>query len=236
MAAQIFAITRKKLPHSHPLAVSHPIRSVLKPLLHLEPDVVIGGSIYQSGVIKALEGAGIPIYISQPASMDEIITSISRMGEITGHTAEAAVVTGKMQTRLDEIKSYVSTLSDDQRPTVFYEIWHEPLMTATDHSVIGQLITLAGGVNVFGEMTDEYPTVSAEQLIEYDPQVIIGPSNHEDQLTAEVIGSRKGWETITAVKNKAIYIVDGNIVSRESPRIIEALDTILIALHPEFKK
>jgi iron complex transport system substrate-binding protein len=123
-----------------------------------------------------------------------------------------------------------------QRPTVFYEVWNEPLMSANDKTVIGELVDLAGGVNIFADLPDEYPTVSVEQIVEVDPQFIIGPSSHGDQMTAEVIGARAGWENLTAVKNNAIYIVDGNIVSRYTPRIMDVLDEFAKILHPDLFK
>jgi iron complex transport system substrate-binding protein len=205
-------------------------------IIALEPDLVIGGSIYQSDIIKALEKAGIPVFVSQPANVAEIINAINLLGKITGHTKEAEDLFEKMQARLDEVARLVSSIPQDKRPTVFYEVWHEPLMTASNKAVVGELINLAGGVNVFADLDAEYPTISAEQLIELDPQFIIGPSSHGDQMTAEIIGGRAGWQNLTAVKNKSIYIVDGNIVSRSGPRVIDALNFFVETLHPEFKK
>ncbi len=142
----------------------------------------------------------------------------------------------EMQSRVDAVKQAVSTVPADQRPTVFYEVWHEPLMSANGKTVVGELIDLAGGVNMFADLPDEYPTVSVEQIVEVDPQFIIGPSSHADQMTAEIIGGREGWENLNAVKNKAIYIVDGDIVSRYSPRIVEVLDEFAKILHPDLFK
>jgi iron complex transport system substrate-binding protein len=141
-----------------------------------------------------------------------------------------------MQARIDAVTAAVSTVPADQRPTIFYEVWHEPLMSANGKTVVGELIDLAGGVNIFADLPDEYPTVSVEQVVEVDPQFIIGPSSHGDQMTAEVIGKREGWGNLSAVKNNAIHIVDGNIVSRASPRIVIALEEFAKILHPDLFK
>jgi iron complex transport system substrate-binding protein len=208
----------------------------LETIISLEPDLVIGGSIYQAEVIKTLQDAGIPAFVSQPANLAEIKDSLGLIGQITGHADEAKASADEMQARIDAVTAAVSAVPADQRPTVFYEVWHEPLMSANGKTVVGELIDLAGGVNLFADLTDEYPTVSVEQIVEVDPQFIIGPSSHGDQMTAEVIGKREGWGNLSAVKNKAIYIVDGNIVSHSSPRIVLVLEEFAKILHPDLFK
>jgi iron complex transport system substrate-binding protein len=208
----------------------------MESIIALEPDLVIGGSVYQADIIKSVQESGIPAFISQPANIQGIMDSLTLFGKVTGHVDEAATVVNEMQSRLDAVKQVVSTIPADQRPTVFYEVWHEPLMSANDKTVVGEVIDLAGGVNIFADLPDEYPTVSAEQILEVDPQFIIGPSSHADQMTAEIIGGREGWGNLSAVKNNAIYIVDGDIVSRYSPRIVEVLDEFAKILHPDLFK
>lgn len=208
----------------------------LETIISLEPDLVIGGSIYQAEVIKALADAGIPAFVSQPANLAEIKDSLGLIGQITGHVDEAQTSANEMQARIDAVTAAVSAVPADQRPTVFYEVWHEPLMSANGKTVVGELIDLAGGVNMFADLPDEYPTVSVEQIVEVDPQFIIGPSSHGDQMTAEVIGKREGWGNLSAVKNNAIHIVDGNIVSHASPRIVIVLEEFAKILHPDLFK
>ncbi len=208
----------------------------LETIISLEPDLVIGGSIYQAEVIKTLQDAGIKAFVSQPANLAEIKDSLGLIGKITGHVDEATASADEMQARIDSVTEAVSVVPADQRPMVFYEVWHEPLMSANGSTVVGELIDLAGGVNLFADMPDEYPTISVEQIVEVDPQFIIGPSSHGDQMTAEVIGKREGWGNLSAVKNNAIYIVDGNIVSHASPRIVIVLEEFAKILHPDLFK
>jgi iron complex transport system substrate-binding protein len=208
----------------------------MESIIALEPDLVIGGSVYQAEVIKSLRDAGIPAFVSQPANLAEIKDSLGLIGQITGHVDEAKTSADEMQARIDAVTQAVSGIPANQRPTVFYEVWHEPLMSSNGKTVVGELIDLAGGVNIFADLPDEYPTVSVEQIVEVDPQFIIGPSSHGDQMTAEVIGSREGWGNLSAVKNKAIYIVDGNIVSHSSPRIVIVLEEFAKILHPDLFK
>jgi iron complex transport system substrate-binding protein len=141
-----------------------------------------------------------------------------------------------MQSRINAVTAKIKPIPAEKRLRVFYEVWHEPL-TSTSHSTfIGELLTLAGGINIFNDLTETYPKVSAEQIIESDPQVIFGPSNHSNQLTTAVMAARPGWEKLAAVKNSAIHIVDADIISRAGPRIVDALESIAKALYPELFK
>jgi iron complex transport system substrate-binding protein len=202
-------------------------------IVALEPDLVIGGSIYQADLAKALEDADVKVIVVEPENVADILATIQTLGTITGHAGEAKAVVSDMQTRIDAVTEKVASLPNGERPRVFYEVWNEPLMTASNHTFIGELITMAGGDNIFGDLDEAYPTVSAEEIIERNPDVILGPSNHSDQLTAEMIAARPGWSDLTAVKNGAVSIVDGDIISRAGPRIADALEAIAAALHPE---
>ena len=199
----------------------------------LEPDLVIGGSTYQADLIDALESAGIQVIILEPNSLEEIMDSLQTLGDITGHSAEASSLLDEMQTRIDAVTQVVETIPEEERVSVFYEVWNDPYMTTTNQTFIGELINMAGGVNIFADLGEDYPSISSEEVIEKDPQVILGPSNHGDQLTSEIIAEREGWSDLSAVQNGRIYIIDGNIVSRAGPRVVDALEAIAQALYPQ---
>ena len=205
----------------------------IESILDLEPDIVIGGSTQQSEVIEALEEADMTAFVVQPVSIHEIEDMLLLMGNITGHTADAQSIVDDMQNRVNQVTDVVDNIPQEEKVRVFYEVWHEPLMTTTHNTFIGEIIELAGGINIFGDLNEQYPTISAEQIIASDPQVIVGPSSHGDQLTTEIIAQREGWQNIAAVKNDVIYILDGDIVSRPTPRIIEALEELAVIFYPE---
>ncbi len=204
----------------------------LENILALEPDLVIGGSAYQADTIQALNEAGVPAFIVDPASLEEILDQVTLFGLVTGHEAEAEALAADMQARIEAVAAATEAIPPESRPTVFYEVWHEPLMTVSSGSFIGQVIETAGGVNIFADLPDAYPMISAEEVIAADPDFIIGPSSHADQLTAEVIAAREGWEALTAVQNGSIYIIDGDIISRPGPRIVDALEELAGVLQP----
>lgn len=203
-------------------------------IINLEPDIVIGGSIYQTEIIDAMATAGITAFIIEPNSIEEIVDTLRLLGEVTGNPAGAEELIADMQSRISAVEDVVATIPADERVTVFYEVWNDPYMTTTDQTFIGELINLAGGVNIFADLEEDYPSISAEEIIEQDPQVILGPSDHGDQLTVEMITSREGWSDLSAVAGERIYIIDGNIVSRAGPRVVDALESIASSLYPDY--
>lgn len=82
-------------------------------------------------------------------------------------------------------------------------------------------------------VTEEWPQISAEEIGQRDPEVILGPDSHGEELTPEKIRARPGWDGIRAVREGRIYLVNGEIVSRSGPRLADALEAVARVLHPD---
>jgi iron complex transport system substrate-binding protein len=122
-------------------------------------------------------------------------------------------------------------------PKVYHEVWNEPLMSAGPKTFVDELITLAGGINIFNDATASWPVVSSEAIIEKNPDVMFFPDMYMGQTTfqetIETVKDRPGWDLITAVLNNAIYEIDGDTISRSGPRLVDALELIAKMVHPE---
>ena len=206
----------------------------IETILDLEPDLVIGGSARQGEVISALNKSGIPSVAFERNSVDSIMDLMLLLGKATGHEEDAATAVDELEVRVSAVVSLVSEIPEEERVSVYYEVWHEPLMTTTNQTFIGELITLAGGENIFADLEESYPAVSAETIIEANPDVILGPSSHGDQLTAEMISSREGWGGLSSVGSESIYIIEGDIISRAGPRVVDGLEAIVRVLYPTY--
>lgn len=199
----------------------------------LKPDLVIAGTASQKTVVESLEKLGVPVIALAPGSVDAVYESITQIGAITGHGEQAATTVAEMQQRISAVTAKVATLPAEKRPTVFWEVFDDPLTTSGPGTFIGQLIELAGATNVFADATEAYPQVSLETVVERNPAVILGPVSQREKLTPELIGQRPGWATIAAVQGGRVYLLDGDIVSRPGPRLAEALEALALALYPE---
>ena len=202
----------------------------IESIVALEPDLVLASGS-QADIIPILEESGLTVIVLEPATFDDILANIELVGQITDHTNEATALTNSLRQRLDTVAA--SVRAADTQPTVFYEVWHDPLMTAGPNTFIGQLITLAGGESIFADVAEDWPQVSTEVVVERNPAIILGPDSHGDELTPEKIKARAGWENIAAVQNGEVYLLNGDAVSRPGPRIVDMLEEAARDLHPD---
>ena len=204
----------------------------LERIIELEPDLVLvyGPGDEEENII--LRDAGIKVLCFMSETMDEIMRDIEIIGKATGKKAEAEEIINSIKEKRDYI---LEKVKDAEEVTVFYEIWHDPLMGAGKGSFMDELITLAGGKNIAYDTDGAYPQYDLEQLIERDPQVYLASKDSDDK-TIESIKLRPGYDAISAIKNDRIYLFEANeanLISRPGPRIGEALEVIAKALHPE---
>jgi len=206
----------------------------IETIVSLRPDLVLAAGELQRPAIEALERLGIAVVaIEDPGSFDAVYAAIALVGRLTGHEQEASQVVQAMQARLARVRQAVATLPQDRRVTVFYEVYDEPLMTVGRSTIIGQLVEMAGGINIFADMPGRYPQVSSEEVVKRNPDCILGHTGHQLALTAGQIGQRPGWHHITAVKHNCIRMLNGDTVARPGPRLAEALEAIAKALYPD---
>ncbi|MCC5910258.1 MAG: cobalamin-binding protein [Clostridiaceae bacterium] len=209
-------------------------------IIELDPDILF---IYGGGddeAIQQLEAVGITIAKYEPESIQEILDTIASIAVITNTEEKGQELIKAMEEKRDSI---IEKVKDQENVRVFYEIWHEPLMSAGEGSFINELITLVGGENVAKEAEGAYPIFSVEALVENDPEVYLKPSEYGGKIAAmteekknmviDEIKNRPGFTQITAVKNDNIHLLDPNIISRPGIRIVEALELVAEAIHPE---
>ena len=204
----------------------------LEKIVELEPDLVL---VYGSGdeeENKILKEAGIKVLGFMPETIEEVIADIKTIGKITGSNEEADKITLAMVSKRDEV---IEKVKGQEKSKVFYEIWHEPLMAAGKGSFMDELISLGGGENIAEDADGAYPEYDLEQLVERNPEIYLTSADMPEK-TIEAIKDRPGYEEITAIKNNRVYIFEGNeanVVSRPGPRIVEALELVAKAIHPE---
>ncbi|WP_438347356.1 ABC transporter substrate-binding protein [Paenibacillus sp. FA6] len=206
-------------------------------IIAAQPDLVLTGISMSVEATEKLRGLGITIFKTDPKSVDDVIANIELYGQITDHQAEAKIVTEKMKQERDEVTEAVKSLTPDQKKKVYIEFslgW-----TVGSGEFMDELITLAGGVNVAGDMVG-WNEISEEKIINDNPDVILYSKNVIDENTKEtldqIIKARSGWNKITAVKNDAIHALDDNLLSRPGPRVTEGLKVIANAIYPELMK
>ena len=177
--------------------------------------------------------SGIIVYTVDAQSFEEVYGVIEAIGSLTGHPDKTVERIDYMKGLESQITQISALIPEEKEVRVFWEIWHNFFTTGGPGAAIGQVIIKAGGINIFQDVEQDYPVISVEEIIARNPDVIMGPDNHEEALTSGNVIKRTGWDMINAVKEERIYILDGNITSRPGPRIVNALGLVSRALYPE---
>lgn len=207
----------------------------IEKIVKLEPDLVIAAPINKMSAINKLKDIGIKVVGFKPRTINDTITVLKKLGKITGQREETRKIVTEMYIQLAEIKNMVEDhLKNHSRPKVFYEIWNNPLTTVGEDTFIDNMIKLAGGINIGAKANGAWPQYSLEKLLLENPGVYISsPHSAPHRVSVGAVKNRDEFRTIKAIKNNRIYIVDQDIISRASPRIVKGLKILVKAIFPE---
>lgn len=205
----------------------------IEPIVALKPDLVVAADLSLDAATK-LRSLGYNVLTLDPKDLDGVLNDIILVGRATGNDVQAAAEVSNLSHRITAVKNGVANATS--MPKVYHEIWSEPLMSAGPGTFINSLITLAGGQNIFENATTQYPTVSLEDVIEANPDIIIFPSQMGVASfwgTYNDVANRPGWSTISAVQNHRMYTINGDIIDEPGPRMVDALEILAQIIHPE---
>lgn len=202
----------------------------MESVISLEPDVVFGFGYNVPTWATQLEDLGIPVVIFAPQDIEDVLNNVELTGKICGVEQKAKQLTTQMRAEFEVIvtkTAYVTPVS------VFFETgYYNGIWTTGKNSFIGNLIRLAGGTDIGAAVPEGYPIISLEYIVDQDPDIIIlGDAPWESKET--VIARGGAWSGLSAVRDGKIYEIDADLISRNGPRIIEALKALVEIMHPE---
>lgn len=195
-------------------------------ILAMNPDLVVvwfhGIAMKQMDKIRSL---GIPVFFSDPKSIEQVAVNVERLGLMAGTQAAASTWAAGFRQRHKAMQQKYSGLAPLR---VFYQFWNRPLSTLNRDHVVNSLITLCGGTNVFAQTPSIAPAVSVEAVIAANPQVIITGSTNN--LRREWVEEWKQWGEIDAVRMGNVFGMDSNLHIRSGPRVLDGAQLICDAL------
>ena len=206
----------------------------IEKVVSLRPDLVLATQIHSKTIIPALEKLGLTVVALTPSSLTGVLDSITLVGKITGQSKEASELIKDLSTRIKAIADKTQKLSPAQRPRVFYVTWHDPLWTAGTGTLSNDVISQAGGQNIASDISGD-KTIDLETVINRDPEVIIvsvGMGTGEDSPW-QYIKSESRLKNTQALLTGRVYKIDGDLIHRPGPRIVEALEQMAQFIHPE---
>lgn len=183
-------------------------------VIAMKPDLIVvwlhGSSERQ---IETLRQLGIPLFHSEPHTLEGIADSMLRLGQLMG-TENVA------QPAAAEISRQFAALARQyaNRPPVrmFYQVWDKPLYTLNGSSIVSDAMRLCGGVNIFADQKVTAPVVSTEAVLQADPEAIFGTS----EKNYGGVNLWRPYATMKAVRHDNLYTLNGELLNRAGPRMV----------------
>lgn len=189
----------------------------LERVIALKPDLLI---VWQSGntarQIAQLASLGIPVFHSEPRTLETVASSLERFGRLLGTQQVAGAAAAQFRAKVSSLRARYGS-----RPpvTVFYQAWDDPLYTLNGEQIASDAIRLCGGRNIFASLKTIAPQVSVEAVVLRDPEAILGGKRYTPQDRGLSI-----WEpfhSMRAVRRKNLFTLDEQLLTRPGPRVAD---------------
>jgi iron complex transport system substrate-binding protein len=208
------------------------IHPSIERIIALKPQLVLVSTASQlEAFTKQLDEQRIAVYVTNPRSLDEVFHSIETLGDLLGHHDGAATIVADLRNRAAAVEVAMRSV----RPLkVFYQVSGEPLYTIGREAYLTDLVRRAGGVSVTADVPGAFPRFSDEAALATRPEAIILPSGGS-MGTANTTAAA-ALKNSPAVLNNRVYKINDDHLSRPGPRLIDGLEEMARALHPEVFK
>jgi iron complex transport system substrate-binding protein len=195
----------------------------------LKPDLVILSEDMHFRIRAMLNDLGINTLAVEPRNFAEVYGLIEQIGSMCGRGEEAAAAVRGMR---EKIARAAERFAGRERPSVYWELSPEPLISVGGNTFVSELIRLGGGRNIFDDLAQDYPEVSAEQVLLRRPEWIITGDDSGPSGDAAALARRPGWAGIPALREGRIVRVNVDRYYRYGPRLADAALEIAAILHP----
>jgi iron complex transport system substrate-binding protein len=210
--------------------VGDTMKPSIERIVALKPDVVLVSTASQLEVFtQQLNDQKIAVYVTNPGNLEEVFHSIETLGDLFGEHGRAAALSAELRKRTAAVETALKGVTPVK---VFYQVSNEPLYTIGRDGYLTDLVRRAGGVSVTADVPGAFPRYSDEAALAGMPEAIILPTGSSAMGAANSTVAR-ALQNSPAVRNKKIYKVNDDHLSRPGPRLIEGLEEMARALHPE---
>lgn len=198
----------------------------LEAILVLQPDLAVAWrGRNPDHQLRKLRELGVPIFVTDPRRPEDVAEIMEQLGVLAGSAETARRTAERFRARLAQLRA---RYADRSPVSVFYQAWHRPLVTLSDRHLVGDLIALCGGGNVFGDLPVPAPHIDPEAVLAADPQVIVASGMGEER--PEWLDDWRRWPLLTAVVHGNLFVVPPDLIQRHGPRILEGAERLCEAL------
>ncbi len=188
-------------------------------ILALQPDLILAwASGNPADQLDRLEKLGLLVYRAEPGTLESLAATIHRIGKVVGSPQKGLV---RSQELLIEANDITQKFSHKENLTVFYQVWHDPIITLNGKHIVSQMLRTCGATNLFSDLPDIAPIVSLESVIKRNPDAIVVGGTPGG--APKWLNNWEAWGHITAVAHGHLFSVNADLLHRHSPRIILGL-------------
>lgn len=195
----------------------------LEAIIALQPDLVVawaGGNPHL--LLQRLEQLGIPVYYSDPQVFSDIPDNLRALGQLL-QLPEAEYQAVQFEQRLKALRDRYSNRT---RLRVFYQLWHQPLMTVNKGQMINQVLELCGGENPFAEHREAIPRLGIESVLQTDPQIILTGESVPDNWQQPWLA----WPALSASRYDQFYRINEDLLHRPTLRLLDGAQQVCEAI------
>ncbi len=196
--------------------IGGPVDPNIEVIAALHPDLVVGArSINRLASVHSLEQLGIPVYGTDPRSVEQVLTSTERLGELLGAGDAGRSLLTNLRSRLSQIDRSLAGLPPQ---TVMMVVWLDPLISVGRNTFLEDALRRAGAHSII-DTQQSWPNINLEEVIRLQPKYLIFSSDDPQQVQRQLaeLQNRPAWRQLDAVRNRR-FVVVSEAISHPSPR------------------
>ena len=217
----------KKLPK-----IGDTMKPNLETIVALKPQLVLVSTDSQlEAFLRQMEAQKIPAFVTGAKDFDDVLRILKELGDLLDRRDQAETLVRSLDARATIVQTKVSNQNSAEKPVrVFVQISKEPLYTIGKASFLTDLVRRAGGESVTANVETAYPNISRETALTAEPDAII--LSVDESMGSQNAAPDDAFKDSPAVKNKRVYPLSGDLLTRPGPRTADLIEQIARALHP----
>jgi len=207
----------------------------LEMIMSAAPTLILETDLADESIGKRMSQLSLPRKRIACRTLFDIPTAIEEIGGMLDRKEKADALAADLRSAIDRMRKRAKSATD--RPSVYVEVWHDPMTTAGRHTFLSELIALAGGENIANDVEEDYFEVSPEWVIARNPDVVLCLYMSRGSEARSTVINRAGWQHLKAIRTERVFDgFDNNLLLRPGPRFplgVEAIHSRLTGgTHP----
>ena len=200
----------------------------------LNPDLIVAADGNSEETLAHLRELGFTVITINADTIDTTLNDILLVGKATGADAEAEALVSSMKSDLAEIAEKTSA---EEKPTILHCMWTDPLWVSGSGTFQDEMITAAGGINA-AAAEGGWVALTLEKFLTMNPDIIVVDSGNgmgvgADDALRDFFLKDPRMQSLSAVQNEQVYVVNADIIDRGGPRIVEGVEALAQIAHPD---